>query len=70
MSWAVWGGGVLVAFGLAGLGACVWKANRVRRGAVSPEDEARVLRSLVAWNAASVGLAFLGLAGMLVGLVL
>jgi len=61
---------VLAALGLAGILRFIQRARRLRQ---SDADDATVqaeLRSLVVLNMASVGLAFLGLAIAVVGLIM
>jgi hypothetical protein len=66
----IYAGIALVLVGLAGL---LWFVQRVRRLQQAQADEAAIkaeLRALVMLNAASVGLAFLGMALAVVGLIL
>jgi uncharacterized membrane protein len=61
-------GAILILAGLAGLGYCIWKGFRIRRGAL-PADQARpLLQQLVAVNLGSVALATFGLILLFVGL--
>lgn len=62
-----------VALTLVGLAGILWLIRRARRLRQTQADDATVqaeLRALVLLNMASVGLAFLGLAITLVGLIL
>ena len=62
-----------VALTLVGLAGILWFIRRVRRLRETDDDDATVqaeLRSLVLLNIAVVGLAFLGLAITVVGLIL
>ncbi len=63
--------GILLALiGLAGICWCIWQASTLRKGGLDQEAARRTLRRLNAVNMASVGLAFLGLAAVAVGLIL
>lgn len=69
MIWAVYIGVLLAILGLAGLGLCIAKAAKLRKS--TDKDAVRAgLNGLVALNMASVGLASLGLALVVVGLLL
>jgi hypothetical protein len=62
-----------VALALVGLAGILWFIQRARRLKRAQADDATVqaeLRALVLLNVASVGLAFLGLAIALVGLIM
>ena len=62
-----------IALTLVGLAGILWFIRRVRRLRETDDDDATVqaeLRSLVLLNIAVVGLAFLGLAITVVGLIL
>jgi len=62
-----------VALALVGLAGIVWFIQRVRRLRRSEADDATVqaeLRMLVLVNVAAVGLAFIGLAVAVVGLIM
>ena len=63
-------GAVTTLLGVAGLGYCIREAARVRGGTLTPEERTAKLRGLVAINMAAVGVAFLGLALVVVGLIL
>ena len=65
---ALYGGLLLAALGLIGLGACIRRALAVRRG--EADGSSAAMHRLVALNMASVGVAFLGLALVTVGLIL
>ena len=56
--------------GLAGLGYCVLEGLRIRRAGLPPEEIHRRLHRLLAVNLGSVGLAALGLALLVAGLLL
>lgn len=61
---------VLTLIGMAGLAWCIRRAAWIRRADI-PDDQATAeLRKLVAANVAAVGVAFIGLAVVVVGLVL
>ena len=63
-------GGILVASGLFGLGYCIWKGVHIRRGQTPPDAARSALNRLLAVNLASVGVAGLGLAMLVIGFVL
>lgn len=68
MAAVIWGGAVVTLLGVAGLMVCAMQSLKAR--ALS-EDEARaVMARVVTWNLASVGVAVLGLMGVVAGLVL
>lgn len=64
----VWIGTALAVLGLIGLGVCVFRALAVRRGYRG--DGKEVLQKLLALNMASVGIGFIGLAMVIVGVIL
>jgi len=59
----------LTVLGLFGLGYCITRAMALRKTG-NPNGARKELSQLVAWNMASVGTAFLGLALMMVGVML
>lgn len=61
-------GVALTILGLIGLGICIAKALAVRRSKDTKAGQV-TLQSLAALNMASVGIAFLGLAAVIVGLI-
>ena len=63
-------GAALVAAGLVGLGYCIWKGVQIRRGQTPPDEARSALNRLLAVNLASVGVAGLGLAMLVIGFVL
>ncbi|MEM8787642.1 MAG: hypothetical protein AAGE76_05235 [Pseudomonadota bacterium] len=68
MTWLVILGVVVVGIGLAGLVVCIRKAPAIRTE--KPEDARARLQGLVALNLASVSIAGLGLACVVMGLIL
>ncbi len=69
MTWLVIVGVFVTLAGLVGLGLCIGKAAAIRK--LDDPDQARAqLHWLVALNMASVGLAGLGLAFVVIGLIL
>ena len=56
--------------GLAGLAYCVVEGVRIRRAGLPPDEIHRRLHKLLAVNLGSVGLAALGLAMLVAGLLL
>jgi hypothetical protein len=63
-------GGVMVAAGMAGLTWCIWKGYRLARSGLPAAEMRARLQGLVPVNLASVGIAALGLAVLLVGFLL
>ena len=63
-------GVVLTLIGLAGILWCIRKAAWLRRSDIEGEQAMAELRKLVPANVAAVGVAFMGLAVLIVGLVL
>lgn len=66
----LWIGTVMTLAGLAGLVWCIRKAAWLKRADVTNEEATAELRRLVPANVAAVGIAFMGLAVLVVGLVL
>jgi hypothetical protein len=63
--------GLLLALvGLAGLGWCILQGFRIRKAALPPAEVHARLHKLLAVNLGSVGLAALGLAILVAGLLL
>ena len=69
MTWLVILGSLTTLVGLAGLGVCIRRAAALRKAA-DPETAKARMHGLVALNMASVGVAGLGLAFVVVGLIL
>ena len=70
MTLVAWAGLALTA---AGIGLLVWavaRARRLRARAPGPDETRAELATLVALNGAAVGVAFLGLGVLLVGLLI
>ncbi|MEC9432832.1 MAG: hypothetical protein VYD87_07985 [Pseudomonadota bacterium] len=70
MAILVWIGAVVALAGLAGLGWCIRQAMSLRGAAAEPEEVRRILRRLQVVNFAAVGVAFIGLAMVAVGVIL
>lgn len=66
----LWIGVAMAAAGFAGVVWCLTRAFALRNAARAGADPAPGLRRLAAWNSAAVGVAFLGLGVMVVGMVL
>ncbi len=66
----LWIGVALTLAGLAGLAWCVRKAAWLRRADITDEQATVELRRLVPANVAAVGVAFIGLAVLVVGVIL
>ena len=56
--------------GLAGLGWCIAQGLHIRRGGLAPDEMHARLHRLLAINLGSVGVAALGLAALVAGLLL
>ncbi len=70
MQYLTFPGILMTAAGLAGLGYCVLEGLRIRRAGLPAEEIHRRLHRLLAVNLGSVGLAALGLALVVAGLLL
>lgn len=70
MSWIFYGGVLVTLVGLAGILWFIRRARRLRETEMDPDATQAEFRALVVLNMASVGLAFLGLAVAVVGLIL
>lgn len=70
MVWLVILGAIVTLAGLAGLGLCIRRAAALKGAAQDPDAVRARLHGLVALNMASVGVAFIGLALVVVGLIL
>ena len=70
MNGFLWGGIALTLAGVAGLAWCIRRAAWIRRADIPDEQATAELRTLVAANVAAVGVAFIGLAVVVVGLIL
>ncbi len=66
----LWIGIALAVAGLAGLAWCIRKAAWLRRADITNEQATAELRRLVPANVAAVGVAFIGLAVLVVGVIL
>ena len=66
----LWIGVPLTLAGLAGVLWCIRKAAWLRRAELTDAEATAELRRLVPANVAAVGLAFIGLAVLVVGLIL
>jgi hypothetical protein len=70
MTILIWAGAALTILGLAGLVACIIMAMRARAaGLTGPAMQARLQR-VVVWNMAALAVSFLGLMGVVVGVIL
>jgi len=70
MEYMVYGGVVLSAGGLIGLGYCIMLARGVKRDADAGENTKDRIQMLVALNTAALGASFIGLALVAVGVLL
>ena len=69
MTWLIIVGTLMPLLGLVGLGVCIRKAAALK-GSTEPDKVRSALHGLVALNMGSVGIAGLGLALVVVGLIL
>ena len=70
MGWLVYPGIFVTLLGLGGLGYCIWKANGLRNSSLEGEDMTAQLQRLIPINLASVSVAGIGLALVVVGKLL
>ncbi|MFD1913390.1 hypothetical protein [Halodurantibacterium flavum] len=70
MDWLVWIGAAMTVAGIAGIGWCVTIALRLRRAALSEEEQRARLQRAVIINISSLGLSALGLALVVTGIIL
>jgi hypothetical protein len=70
MTILIWAGAALTLLGVAGLVACIIMAMRARAaGLTGPAMQARLQR-VVVWNMAALAVSFLGLMGVVLGVIL
>lgn len=66
----IWGGAALTMLGVFGLLGCIWIVLGIKRANL-PDAEARAkMQRVVALNMAALGLSFIGLMAVLVGVIL
>ena len=66
----IWGGAALTLLGVFGLLGCIWIVLGIKRANL-PDAEARAkMQRVVALNMAALGLSFIGLMAVLVGVIL
>ena len=70
MSWLIYPGAIVTLLGLAGLAYCIFKANALRTSGLEGEDMTAALQRLIPINLASVSIAGIGLAMVVVGVIL
>ncbi len=70
MTWLIYPGAIITLMGVAGLGYCIWKANSLRTSGLKGEDMTSQLQRLIPINLASVCVAGIGLAMVVVGKLL
>ncbi|WP_316014016.1 hypothetical protein [Roseobacter sp. HKCCA0434] len=63
-------GTITTLIGVAGFAHCIRVAARMRGAEITPEERTERLRGLVVVNMASVFVAFIGLAMVVIGLIL
>ena len=70
MTAVVWIGAAVTLIGVAGLAWCVWLALVAKNTAQGPEASRAALQKVLVWNLAALGLAFIGLMVVVVGIIL
>ena len=70
MDWLIYLGALVTMIGLFGLGYCIWKANALRTSGLEGHDMTQALQRLIPINLASVSVAGIGLAMVVVGILL
>ena len=70
MGWLIYFGVFVTLLGLCGLVYCIWKANGLRNSSLEGEDMTAQLQRLIPINLASVSVAGIGLAIVVVGKLL
>ncbi len=66
----IWIGAGMAVLGLCGVIWCLVKAAQLKAVARQGGDPTPMMRRLIAWNMGSVGIAFLGLGVMVVGMAI
>jgi hypothetical protein len=66
----IWAGSIMTLIGVAGLGYCVQRALRARRGGLDDPAMRAELQRVVVINMAALGVSALGLALVVAGIVL
>jgi hypothetical protein len=70
MHMMIWGGAALTLLGVFGLLGCIWIVLGIKRANL-PDAEARAkMQRVVALNMAALGLSFIGLMAVIVGVIL
>lgn len=70
MTYLIYIGAIMVILGLVGLGYCIRKAMLIKQEQDQTEEVTKRMNGLVAINMASVGVSFLGLALIVIGLII
>lgn len=70
MQGLIWGGAALTLLGVAGLLWCIRLSMAVRRLPANTDTTRAALQKVLVWNMAALGLAFLGLMAVVVGIIL
>jgi hypothetical protein len=70
MNWLIYPGALVTLLGLAGLVFCIWKANALRMSGLEAAEMTAQLHRLIPINLASVSVAGIGLAMVVVGILL
>ena len=66
----IWAGSIMTLIGVGGLGYCVQRALRARRGGLDDATMRAELQRVVVINVAALGISALGLALVVAGIVL
>lgn len=70
MDWIVWAGVALTVVGILMLVRLILRARRLSKGGTEPGALEAELRRIIFLHGAAIGVAFMGLAIMIVGMVL
>lgn len=70
MAAVIWIGAALTLLGVAGLAWCIRLALAARATGSAAEASRAALQKVLAWNMAALGVAFIGLMMVVVGLIL
>ena len=70
MNWLIYPGALVTLLGLVGLGYCIWRAGGLRTSGLEGADMTAQLQRLIPINLASVSVAGIGLAMVIVGILL
>lgn len=66
----IWGGAALTMLGVFGLLGCIWIVLGIKRANLPDAEAHAKMQRVVALNMAALGLSFIGLMAVLVGVIL